>query len=160
MPFGGVFRIIDFTLSNVFEFRTSSNLRSSRQYKQERLHSYVGMVGPSYVDEFRGDCGEQIVCLPPGVASDTEVRQTRVPESGLIETSRSEHVLIVSGDQIYHMDYGTSCCRHATSGADLTIAAVDYPVEHRGIMGVIQTDPSDRRHRIRREAQVAPAVSS
>jgi len=144
MPFGGVFRIIDFTLSNVL----NSGLRRIyvlTQYKQERLHSYVRLGWPQLCDEFRSDCGEQIVCLPPGGGKRYRGTADAVFQNlDLIETSRSEHVLIVSGDQIYHMDYGKLLCRHATSGADLTIAAVEYPVELAGSMGVIQADPSDR----------------
>jgi glucose-1-phosphate adenylyltransferase len=42
------------------------------------------------------------------------------------------------------MDYGELLCRHATSGADLTIAAVEYPGELGGSLGVIEVDPSSR----------------
>jgi glucose-1-phosphate adenylyltransferase len=144
MPFGGVFRIIDFSLSNVL----NSGLRRIyvlTQYKHERLHSYIRHGWPQLCEEFRGDCGEQIVCLPPSGGKRYRGTADAVFQNlDLIETSRSEHVLIVSGDQIYHMDYGKLLCRHAASGADLTIAAAEYPVELAGSMGVIQADPSDR----------------
>src|SRR4026208_1386595 len=64
VPFGGVFRIIDFTLSNVL----NSGLRHIyvlTQYKHDPLHSYVRNGWPQLCDEFRGDYGEQIVCVPP-----------------------------------------------------------------------------------------------
>jgi glucose-1-phosphate adenylyltransferase len=144
MPFGGVFRIIDFTLSNVL----NSGLRHIyllTQYKQERLHSYVRHGWPQLCDEFRGDCGEEIVCLPPGGGKRYRGTADAVFQNlELIEKSRAEYVLIVSGDQIYHMDYGNLLSRHAASGADLTIAAVEYPVALAGSLGVIQTDPSGR----------------
>jgi glucose-1-phosphate adenylyltransferase len=144
MPFGGVFRIIDFTLSNVL----NSGLRRIymlTQYKQERLHSYVRHGWPQLCDELRGDCSEEIVCLPPGGGNRYRGTADAVFQNlELIEKSRAEYVLIVSGDQIYHMDYGNLLSRHAASGADLTIAAVEYPVELAGSLGVIQTDPSGR----------------
>ena len=144
MPFGGVFRIIDFTLSNAL----NSGLRHIyvlTQYKQERLHSYVRHGWPQLCDEFRGDCGEEIVCLPPAGGKRYRGTADAVFQNlDLIERSRAEYVLIVSGNQIYHMDYGNLLSRHAASGADLTIAAVEYPVELAGSLGVIQADPSGR----------------
>jgi len=144
MPFGGLFRIIDFTLSNVL----NSGLRSIyvvTQYKHEHLHSYVRHGWPHLYAEFWGDRAQEIVCLPP--ASGKRYRGTAdavFQNLDLIEQSHTEYLLIVSGDQIYHMDYGDLLRRHAASGADLTIAAVEHPVELTGSMGMIWTDPSDR----------------
>src|SRR6058998_3161578 len=94
LPFGGVFRIIDFSLSNAL----NSGLRRIyvlTQYKQERLHSYVREGWSQLCDEFRWDYGELL----------------------------------------YH---------HATSRADVTMVAVQYPAELAGSLGVIDTDPSGR----------------
>ena len=144
MPFGGVFRIIDFTLSNVL----NSGLRHIyllTQYKQEHLHSYVRRGWPQLCDAFRGDFGEEIVCLPPAGGKRYRGTADAVFQNlELIEKSRAEHVLIASGNQIYHMDYGNLLSRHAASGSDLTIAAVEYPVELAGSMGVIQADSGGR----------------
>jgi glucose-1-phosphate adenylyltransferase len=144
MPFGGVFRIIDFTLSNVL----NSGLRHIyvlTQYKQEHLHTYVRQGWPQLYDEFQAERGEQIVCLPPGGGKRYRGTADAVFQNlDVIETSRAEYVVIVYGDQIYHMDYGKLLRRHTTSGADLTMAAVEYPIELAGSMGVIQTDPSGR----------------
>ena len=144
VAFGAVFRIIDFTLSNVL----NSGLRQIyllTQYKHERLHSYVRDGWPQLCDEFRGDFGEQIVCLPP--ASGKRYRGTAdavFQNIDLIKNSHADYVLIVSGDQIYHMNYGELLRRHATSGADLTIVAVEHPVESAGSLGVIHADPGGR----------------
>jgi glucose-1-phosphate adenylyltransferase len=144
MPFGAIFRIIDFTLSNVH----NSGLRYIyvlTQYKQEHLHSYVRHAWPQLCTEFWGDRAQEIVCLPPAGGKRYRGTADAVFQNlDLIEQSRAEYVLIVSGDQIYHMDYGNLLRRHAASGADLTIAAVEYPVEPTGSLGMIWTDPSDR----------------
>src|SRR5439155_5010505 len=127
VPFGGVFRIIDFTLSNVL----NSGLRRINvltQYKHERLHSYVRDGWSQLCNEFRHDDGEDIRCLPP--ASGKRYRGTAdavFQNLDTINKSSAEYVLIVSGDQVYHMDYGELLLRHAVSGADVTIAAVQYP---------------------------------
>src|SRR5438093_13403811 len=65
LPFGGVFRIIDFTLSNVL----NSGLRHIyllTHYKQESLHSYVREAWPQLRNGFRWYNGEEIGCLPWG----------------------------------------------------------------------------------------------
>jgi glucose-1-phosphate adenylyltransferase len=144
VPFGGVFRIIDFTLSNVL----NSGLRRIyvlTQYKHERLHSYVRGGWPQLCNEFQRDCGEDMVCLPPSGGKRYRGTADAVFQNlELIEKTRAEYVLIVSGDQVYHMNYGELLGRHATSGADLTMAAVEYPVELAGSLDVIEADPSGR----------------
>src|SRR6476620_7807457 len=106
VPFGGVFRIIDFTLSNVL----NSGLRRIyvlTQYKPERLHSYVREGWPQLCNEFRRDSGEEMTCLPPSGGKRYRGTADAVFHNlDLIENSRAEYVLIVSGTQVYHMDYG------------------------------------------------------
>ena len=144
VPFGGVFRIIDFTLSNVL----NSGLRRIyvlTQYKHERLHSYVRDGWPQLRDEFRRDHGEDMMCLPPSSGKRYRGTADAVFQNlDTIEKSSAEYVLIVSGDQVYHMDYGGLLHRHAASGADLTIAAVQHPVELAGSLGVIEVGPGGR----------------
>src|SRR6185436_18554132 len=115
VPFGGVFRIIDFTLSNVL----NSGLRRIyllTQYKHERLHSYVQDCWPQLCNEFRPTYGENMMCLPPSAG-----RQYRGSADALFQNldtitkSRADYVLIVSGDQVYHMDYGELLYRHYAS---------------------------------------------
>jgi len=144
VPFGGVFRIIDFTLSNVL----NSGLRHVyvlTQHKHERLQSYVREGWPQLSNEFRQDYGEEMICLPPSCGQRYRGTADAVFQNlDLIEKSHAEYVLIVSGDQVYHMDYGKLLDRHVTSHADLTIAAVESPVGLTGSLGVIEADPSGR----------------
>jgi glucose-1-phosphate adenylyltransferase len=155
VPFGGVFRIIDFTLSNA----VNSALRRIyvlTQYKHERLHSYVRDGWPQLCNGFRHDDGEDIMCLPP--ASGKRYRGTADAVFQNLDTIRksvAEYVLIVSGDQVYHMDYGELLHHHATSGADLTIATVPYPVELATSLGVVEADPDGRAIRFE-EKPVSP----
>jgi glucose-1-phosphate adenylyltransferase len=144
VPFGGVFRIIDFTLSNVL----NSGLRRIymlTQYKHERLHSYVRDGWAQVSNEFRQDYGEDMMCLPPRAGKRYRGTADAVFQNlEMIEKSSADYVLIVSGDQVYHMDYGELLHRHVTSGADLTIAAVQYPLELASSLGVIEADPGGR----------------
>jgi glucose-1-phosphate adenylyltransferase len=130
VPFGGLFRIIDFTLSNVL----NSGLRRIyvlTQYKHERLHSYVRDGWTQLSNAFQ-QAGEEIMCLPPSGG-----KRYRGPADAVfqnletIERSSAEYILIVSGDQVYHMDYGELLHRHVSSGADVTAASVKKPVSTR-----------------------------
>src|ERR1051326_449653 len=124
LPFGGVFRIIDFTLSNVL----NSGLRRIyvlTQYKQDRLHAYVRAGWQQLWDEFRWEREDAITCLPP--TSGKRYRGTAdalFQNLHVLEKSTAEYVLIVSGDQIYQMDYGKLLQLHCASGVDLTIAGI------------------------------------
>jgi glucose-1-phosphate adenylyltransferase len=140
VAFGGVFRIIDFTISNLL----NSGLRRIyvlTQYKHERLHSYVRDGWTQLCKEFRQDYGEEMMCLAPCSGKRYMGTADAVFQNlDTIEKSSAEYVLIVSGDQVYHMDYGELLHRHATSGADLTMAAVPYPVDLAASLGVIEAD--------------------
>jgi glucose-1-phosphate adenylyltransferase len=144
VPFGGVFRIIDFTLSNAL----NSALRRIyvlTQYKHQRLHSYVRDGWPQICNEFRQDDGEDIMCVRPGSGKRYRGTADAVFQNlDAIRKSSAEYILIVSADQVYHMDYGELLHCHATSGADLTMAAVPYPVELAASLGVVEADPEGR----------------
>jgi glucose-1-phosphate adenylyltransferase len=144
VPFGGVFRIIDFTLSNLM----NSGLRYIyllTQYKHEHLYSYVRDGWPQLCNDFRLEHGENIMCLPPSTGKRYRGTADAVFQNlDMIEKSSAVYVLIVSGDQVYHMDYGALLHRHDASGADLTMAAVEYPVTLASSFGVIEADSDGR----------------
>ena len=139
VSFGGIFRIIDFTLSNCL----NSGLRRLgllTQYKQEELHRYVREGWGALWNEFRADRGEFLTCLPP--ASGKRYRGTAdavLQNIEIIKRERPEFVLILSGDHIYHMDYRELLQSHTASSAGLTIAAIDQPIEEAKRFGVLET---------------------
>lgn len=144
VPFGGIFRIIDFTLSNCL----NSGLRRLyllTQYKHEALHRYVREGWGALWNEFRWDRGEFLVCLPP--ASGKRYRGTAdavLQNIELIRRECPEFVLILSGDHIYHMDYRELVESHADSGAGLTIAVAEQPAEEASRFGVLEVEPDGR----------------
>jgi len=155
VPFGGVFRIVDFTLSNVL----NSGLRRIyllTQYKHERLHSYVREGWPEICNEFRPQYDETMMCLPPSSSKRYRGTADAVFQNlDTIEKSSADYVLIVSGDHVYHMDYGELLHRHYTSGADLTMAVVAYPVKLAASLGIVEADPGGRATRFE-EKPVSP----
>ncbi|MFN8062013.1 MAG: glucose-1-phosphate adenylyltransferase [Vicinamibacterales bacterium] len=137
--FGGPYRIIDFTLSNCI----NSDLRRifiATQYKSLSLSRHI-RLGWSVVAE---ELGEFVEILPP---------QKRVGEHWYlgtadavyqnlysIEREQPKHVIVLSGDHIYKMDYGRMLSAHVEHGAAATIATLDVPLGEASRFGVIRVD--------------------
>ncbi|MEK7727871.1 MAG: sugar phosphate nucleotidyltransferase, partial [candidate division KSB1 bacterium] len=122
VPFGGLYRIIDFTLSNA-KNSGMLNLGILTQYKPLSLMDHIGN-GEAW-DLMGRMRGAKI--LPPRTgAKDSDwykgtadaIRQNL----DYIQNFNSERVLILSGDHIYHMDYSRMVEFHKSRNADLTIA--------------------------------------
>ncbi len=138
VPFGGKFRIIDFTLSNC----VNSGVRRigiATQYKAQSLIHHL-QRGWSFLD---GRFQEFIELLPA---------QQQIEESwyqgtadavfqnlDMIRRHKPEFVLVLSGDHVYKMDYGRLLAYHVAKQADLTVACIEVPREEAsdfGVMGV------------------------
>jgi glucose-1-phosphate adenylyltransferase len=136
VPFGGVFRIVDFTLANC----AASNINDVAiltQYRHEVLHRYVL---ENWLDAWEHS-GGQLRCSPP--VSGKRYRGTAdsvFQNLPVIQWRRPECVLILSGDHVYNMNYGDLLQRHAETGADLTIGVLEYPVEKAPHFGVVEVD--------------------
>ena len=143
VPFGGKFRIIDFTLSNC----VNSGIRRigvATQYKAQSLIHHL-QRGWSFLD---GRFDEFIDLLPA---------QQQIAENwyqgtadavwqnlDLLRRNRPKYVLILSGDHIYKMDYGRMLAEHARHQADLTVACIDVPLAEAHAFGVMQIDTEQR----------------
>ena len=139
VPFGGIYRIVDFTLSNCL----NSGLRRIlllTQYKAASLDRHINLGWRFMNREF----DEYIDILPP---------QQRLNDnwySGTadavyqniysIERSRPDLVLILAGDHIYKMDYSAMIAQHEAAGAELTIACLPVPLAEGRAFGVMQVD--------------------
>ncbi len=140
VPFGGMYRIIDFTLSNCL----NSGLRKIyvlTQYKSGSLERHI-QLGWSQL--FSAELGEYIYTVPPQLrigqrwyegTADAVYHNTH-----LIEQERPERVLVLSGDHIYTMDYQKMIQAHERSGALVTIGAVEVPLERASSFGVLEID--------------------
>lgn len=136
IPFGGVFRIIDFTLANCLTSGIN-DVAILTQYRYEELHSYVR---ENWLDAWERS-ERQLRCLPP--TSGKRYRGTAdavFQNLPVIHWRKPECVLILSGDHVYNMDYGDFLERHVETGADLTIGVVEYPVEKASQFGIVEVD--------------------
>ena len=127
VPFGGQYRIIDITLSNCI----NSDLRRVyilTQYKALSLNRHIREGWTSVVAQ---ELGEFIEILPPmqRVSANWYMGTADAVYQNIysIGSEQPKHVLILSGDHIYKMDYGKMLQQHLDSAADVTLATL--PIE-------------------------------
>ncbi|MGH9411109.1 MAG: glucose-1-phosphate adenylyltransferase [Vicinamibacterales bacterium] len=141
--FGGPYRIIDFTLSNC----TNSGLRKifiALQYKSLSLTRHLRFGWSVVADEL----GEFVEVLHP---------QKRVGEHWYlgtadavyqnlysIEREEPRHLIVLSGDHVYKMDYARMLRFHLERGAAATIAVIEVPAEEAHRFGILQVGEEDR----------------
>lgn len=144
--FGGIYRIIDFTLSNCI----NSGLRRIfclTQYKSLELTRHLREGW----DLFSGELGEFIEVIPPmkRIHSDWYLGTADAVYQNIesIEAERPSHVLVVAGDHIYRMDYREMLDWHLACRAAATIATIQMPPEQVEHFGVAEIDPETYRIR-------------
>jgi len=153
VPFGGIYRIIDFTLSNC----VNSGVRHVyvlTQYKSFSLDRHLEMGWGIFSREL----GEFIVPLPPQQRIvDQWYRGTADAIYQNIYTwqyERPERILILGGDHVYKMNYSKMIGFHMEKGADLTVACIAVPLSDARRFGVMEIDPD---HRIKNFVEKPPA---
>jgi len=157
VSFGGIYRIIDFTLSNCL----NSSLR-----KIYLLTQYGSLSLDQHIRHgwniFNTDLDEFIYLVPPQqryvnrwyLGTADAVYQN----IHLLESERPEHVLILSGDHIYKMDYYDMLAYHVDTGADMTLGAVEFSVEEAHRFGVVEVDADRRVVGFREKPKDPPAL--
>ena len=143
VPFGGCFRIVDFVLSNCI----NSGLRKIlvvTQYKAASLERHI----ESGWHFLSAELGEFIRVRPPEQRVDENwylgTADALYQNIYAIEQQRPSHVLILSGDHIYRMNYSGFVNDHMQSEADCTIACLPVPRQEGRRFGVMQADESRR----------------
>ncbi len=144
VSFGSKYRIIDFTLSNC----TNSNIDTVgvlTQYEPLVLNEYVGSGKPWDLDRSHGG----VHTLSPYQAKKggewyKGTANAIYQNLHFLDKYDSEHVLILSGDHIYKMDYSKMLAEHIVNGADCTIAVIDVPFEEASRFGIMSFDENKR----------------
>lgn len=139
VPFGGAYRIIDFTLSNCIhsglrriyaltQYRAYSleeHLRLAWNFLPRRLAQFIAPRPPQH-----GGSGSWYRGTADAITHNLE----------RMRVERPRHVLILSGDHIYKMDYARMIEQHVESGAACTIGAVEIPADEAPRFGILQVD--------------------
>jgi glucose-1-phosphate adenylyltransferase len=143
VPFGGLYRIIDFTLSNCL----NSDLRRVlvlTQYKARSLDRHIN-AGWTFLPR---ELDEYMEVLPPQQRIDEHwykgTADAIYQNIYSIEKADPRYVLILAGDHIYKMDYGDMIRSHLERKADLTVGCITVPVQEATGFGVMQVDAHDR----------------
>ncbi|MEZ6131463.1 MAG: glucose-1-phosphate adenylyltransferase [Planctomycetaceae bacterium] len=143
VPFGGQYRIVDFTLSNCLH----SGLRRIlvlTQYKSDSLHNHLRDAW----SVFSPQLGEHITAVPPQLRTgDSWYRGTAdaiCQNLHLLKRSGAKNVLILSGDHIYRMDYSRMLDAHRETNADVSVACMEVTLDEARSFGVMAVDQQQR----------------
>jgi glucose-1-phosphate adenylyltransferase len=146
VPFGGKYRIIDFTLSNCVNSGLF-NVAVLTQYRPHSLNDHIGIGRPWDLDRTTG--GVRLLQPYLGRRNSDWYRGTadavyqNLPF--LLEGSREIDLLVIlSGDHIYRMDYQRMIDHHLRSGADCTVAVFEVPLNEAHRFGTLITDATER----------------
>jgi glucose-1-phosphate adenylyltransferase len=139
VSFGGKYKIIDFVLSNLF----NSGIRKVYILTQYRAFSLNKHIRESW-GKWTG-LGEFYVAISPETSNEREEWFKGTADAILqylrfVETSDADYVAIFGGDHIYRMDVSQMIDSHRMNGADITIAALEVPVEEAKRFGVFSVD--------------------
>ncbi len=145
VPFGGKYRIIDFTLSNCVN-SDINDVVVLTQYNPRSLNDHIGLGRPWDLDRTRGG----VKLLQPYIARGRVAEWYRgtadavLRNRSLLEHSDADIVLILAGDHIYKMDYTPFIAAHRRKRADVTIAVRRVPLAEATRMGILAMDETDR----------------
>ena len=144
VPFGGKYRIIDFPISNCVHSGIDT-VGILTQYQPLELNDYIGNGQPWGLNRNRGG----VHVLPPYAQIDKSEWYSGTANAiyqniPFIERYNPEHVLILSGDHIYKMDYSLMLDAHKQNNAECTIAVRNVPIDEASRFGIMTVDPDGR----------------
>ena len=139
VPFGGIYRIIDFALSNCLH----SGLRQILVLTQYKSHSLNKHLRDGW-SIFNPEIGEYITAIPAqkqtGEGWYTGTADAIYQNRHLIERSEANRVLILAGDHIYRMDYAEMLNDHIHKKRDVTVACMPVSIKEAKEFGVVEID--------------------
>lgn len=140
VPFGGMYRIIDFTLSNC----VNSGLRKIYVLSQYKSHSLNRHIQRGWLPFFSYPMGEFIYDIPAqqriGSSWYEGTADAVFQNIYFLQQTETPLTLILSGDHVYQMDYRDMIGYHLDTKADVTIGVVSMPVETASQFGVVRAD--------------------
>lgn len=141
VPFGGRFRIVDFTISNC----TNSGIDTLgvlTQYEPHMLNRHIGDGAPWDLNRKNGG----VTVLQPHTTIEggnwfLGTADAIFKNLSYVDEYDPEYILILSGDHIYKMDYSAMLDFHKKSGADATISVLGVTLEEASRFGILNTNP-------------------
>jgi len=146
VPFGGKYRIIDFTLTNCLH----SGMRRIMVLTQYKSHSLQKHLRDGW-SIFNPEIGEYITPIPPQMRTGDNwysgTADAIYQNLYLIQRSGAKWVLVLSGDHIYRMDYAPMLKFHKQNNATATIACMNINIAEAHQFGIMSVD---QHHKITR----------
>ncbi len=143
VPFGGIYRIIDFTLSNCI----NSGIRKIHvliQYKSFSLQRHLRQ-GWSL---FNSGLGEYIDVIPAQQRTGEHwyrgTADAVYQNIYAIEQERPDHVLVLAGDHVYKMNYAEMVAVHQAGNAEVTVGVTEVDKARAGNFGIVEVDAQGR----------------
>lgn len=139
VPFGGKYRVIDFTLANCLH----SGLRRILVLTQYKSHSLQKHLRDGW-SLFNPELGEYITAVPPQMRTGGNwyagTADAVYQNLYMLKRSGAERVLILSGDHIYRMDYAPMIAYHKEHQSGVTVACMKVPLEQAHQFGVMSVN--------------------
>lgn len=140
VPFGGKYRIIDFTMSNLANSGIST-IGLLVQYSPLMLNKHIGIGKPWGLDRQYGG----VSVLSPyssreGSAWFSGTADAIVKNMHFVEQYEPDELIVLSGDHIYQMDYTKMLEFHRGNGVDATISAIEVPMDEASRFGILNTN--------------------
>lgn len=143
VPFGGKYRVIDFTLTNCLH----SGLRRILVLTQYKSHSLQKHLRDGW-SIFNPELGEYITPVPAQMRHGDKWYQGTADaiyqNNYILERSDAELTIILSGDHIYRMDYAAMLETHKYLSADVTVACMKVPIEKANQFGIMTIDHNQK----------------
>lgn len=143
VPFGGKFRIVDFPLSNCI----NSGIRRVGVLTQYKAHSLILHIQRGW-GFLRGEFGEFVELLPAQQRIESSwyegTADAVYQNLDILRSHNPDYVLILAGDHVYKMDYGTMIAEHVESGADMTVGCLTVDLKTAKEFGVMTVDETNR----------------
>jgi glucose-1-phosphate adenylyltransferase len=154
VPFGGIYRLVDFALSNLVNggYRRIVVLT---QYKSHSLNRHVALSWQltPLLNDFVAPVPAQMRHGPRWFVGSADAIYQNF---NIITDERPDHIIVFGADHIYRMDPSQMVEEHIRSGAGVTVAAIRVPIEQANHFGVIETAPDGRRIAAFREKPTDP----
>lgn len=143
VPFGGKYRIIDFTLANCLH----SGIRRVLVLTQYKSHSLQKHLRDGW-SIYNPELGEFITPIPPQMRTSDDwylgTANSIYQNIYLIERNAAEFIIVLSGDHIYRMDYAAMLRQHEATGADVTVACMEIDISEASSFGIMAVDQDFR----------------
>ncbi|HOU51492.1 MAG TPA: glucose-1-phosphate adenylyltransferase [Smithella sp.] len=143
VPFGGKYRMIDFTLSNC----VNSGLRRIGVLTQYKSHSLIRHLQQAW-NFMRAEIGEFVEIIPAQQRMSKDwyrgTADALYQNIDIIHRHAPQYVLVLGGDHIYTMDYSKMLMHHVNSKADMTVACIEVPRMEAREFGVMSVDENMR----------------